>query len=105
MCIANIKHAYNLLTENYQPNFSTDIFRMASAKESSNEKPVEEDEEEEDPYYTILEKSGCAKYHYALQDCYSEKRDWRECKKEMDEFKKCNMAQQKLKNRTKGMQK
>ena len=27
----------------------------------------EEDEEEEDPFYTRIDKSGCSKYHYALQ--------------------------------------
>lgn len=81
-----------------------DIFRMTAPKEESSVITVEE-EEEEDPFYTIIEKSGCSKYHYALQDCYTEKKDWRECKKEMEEFKQCNMAQQKLKNRTKGTQK
>ena len=80
-----------------------DIFRMTVPKEESSVKA--EEEEEEDPFYTIIEKSGCSKYHYALQDCYAEKKDWRECKKEMEEFKQCNMAQQKLKNRMKGTQK
>lgn len=64
-----------------------------------------QEEEEEDPFYTIIEKSGCAKYHYALQDCYAEKKDWRLCKKEMAEFQQCTKAQQKLKNRTKSTQK
>ena len=76
---------------------------MAVPKELPTNEGVEE--EEEDPFYTIIEKSGCAQYHYALQDCYAEKKDWRECKKEMEEFKKCNMAQLKLKNSTKGTQK
>ena len=78
---------------------------MTVPKEESSVKAVEEEEEEEDPFYTIIEKSGCSKYHYALQDCYAEKKDWRECKKEMEEFKRCNIAQQKLKNKTKGTQK
>ena len=54
---------------------------MAAPKESHKN----ENEEEEDPFYTIIENSGCAQYHYALQDCYAEK-DWRQCKKEMQEF-------------------
>lgn len=73
---------------------------MTTPKESSSDK----DDEEEDPFYTIIENSGCAKYHYALQDCYIEKKDWRQCKKEMEEFQRCNEAQQKLKNK-KGTQK
>ena len=68
---------------------------MAASKESHNN----ENEEEEDPFYTIIENSGCAQYHYALQDCYAEKKDWRQCKKEMQEFQRCTAAQQKLKNR------
>lgn len=71
--------------------------RMA---ENKNPTPTEE-EEEEDPFYTIIEKSGCSKYHYALQDCYAETRDWRKCKKEMQDFQACTEAQRKLKNRTK----
>ena len=77
--------------------------RMTTPKESSSDNK-DEDEEEEDPFYTIIENSGCSKYHYALQDCYIEKKDWRECKKEMEEFRRCNEAQQKLKKR-KGTQK
>ena len=46
-------------------------------------------EEEEDPYDIRIKKSGCAKYHYALQDCYAEHKDWRKCTKEMADFKKC----------------
>lgn len=72
---------------------------MTTPKESSSDK-----DDEEDPFYTIIENSGCAKYHYALQDCYIEKKDWRQCKKEMEEFQRCNEAQQKLKNK-KGTQK
>ena len=57
-------------------------------------------DEEEDLYETLLEKSGCAKLHYALQDCYFEHNDWRKCQKEMQEFKKCvdeQKAAQKIK--------
>ena len=77
--------------------------RMTTPKESSHSNTVEE--EEEDPFYTIIEKSGCAKYHYALQDCYTEKKDWRECKKEMEAFQQCNEAQQRLKKRKQTEQK
>jgi len=78
---------------------------MANSEETSSSNKVVEEEEEEDPFYTIIEKSGCAKYHYALQDCYIEKKDWRECKKEMQEFQQCTIAQKKLKNRTESTQK
>ena len=48
-----------------------------------------EEEEEEDPFEMRVEKSGCAKFHYALQDCHYQHGDWRKCKKEMEDFKQC----------------
>ena len=57
-------------------------------------------EEEKDAYEVALEKSGCSQFHYALQDCYFEHRDWRKCQKEMADFKKCTEEQNKLKTGT-----
>ncbi|KRX74341.1 Neuropathy target esterase sws, partial [Trichinella sp. T6] len=42
-----------------------------------------------DQFDKLLEKSGCAKEHYVLQDCYAEHKDWRKCKKEIDALRKC----------------
>ena len=53
------------------------------------EKLQNQSEEEKDLYETLIEQSGCAKYHFALQDCYFEHNDWRKCRKEMEEFKMC----------------
>ena len=78
---------------------------MSENKSPPTKTTTEEEEEEEDPFYTIIEKSGCSKYHYALQDCYAETRDWRKCKKEMKDFQACTKAQLSLKNRAKGTQK
>ena len=64
---------------------------------SHKEKFAHLSEEEKDSFELALEKSGCAKHHYALQDCYFEHRDWRKCKKEMEELKKCTDEQQKMK--------
>jgi cytochrome c oxidase assembly factor 4 len=44
---------------------------------------------EEDPYIARIKRSGCFVQHEILQDCYFAKNDWRECRKEMMEFKKC----------------
>lgn len=47
-------------------------------------------EEEEDPFYTMLDRSGCAKHHYKLQDCFHDNGgDWRKCQLEMKEFREC----------------
>lgn len=38
---------------------------------------------------SIVLKSGCAIENDKLRDCYYAKRDWRQCRVEMDEFRKC----------------
>lgn len=43
---------------------------------------LEQQSEEEDVYETLIENSGCSKFHFALQDCYFEHGDWRKCQKE-----------------------
>ncbi|RDD42992.1 Cytochrome c oxidase assembly factor 4-like protein, mitochondrial [Trichoplax sp. H2] len=52
-------------------------------------KSKQDDDEEKDPFEIIIEKSGCSAFHYALQDCMFENRDWRKCKEEMKSFKDC----------------
>ena len=57
-------------------------------------------DEEEDFFNTAIQRSGCAKEHYTLQDCYSNKGDWRECKKEMAQFRTCMDQQRKMKDKS-----
>ena len=57
------------------------------------EKLEQQSEEEKDLYETLVENSGCSKYHFALQDCYFEHNDWRKCQKEMTEFRQCMSKQ------------
>ena len=56
-------------------------------------------EEEKDSYEIALEKSGCSQFHFALQDCYFEHKDWRMCQKEMAEFKRCYDSKNKKKTK------
>ena len=49
----------------------------------------EEDEEEDDPVISMINKTGCLKLHYAVQECMAEKQDWRQCQKEVSEFRGC----------------
>ncbi|XP_077869185.1 uncharacterized protein LOC102809848 [Saccoglossus kowalevskii] len=60
----------------------------------SRKAPHADDDEEEDPVETLLDKTGCAKYHYAVQDCMFENKDWRKCQAEVNEFRQCIMKQQ-----------
>jgi hypothetical protein len=61
------------------------------------------EDEEKDPFEIRLERSGCSKYHYQLQECYYEhNNDWRKCQNEMKEFRECMARQQQqLQHRTK----
>lgn len=52
--------------------------------------------DDDDPYIARIKRSGCFSHHEKLQDCYFEKKDWRECRKEMMEFKQCFLTNQKL---------
>ena len=60
----------------------------------ANSDNKEEEEEEEDFFNVTIHQSGCAKEHYSLQDCYSDRGDWRKCTEEMTQFRAC-MARQK----------
>ena len=58
--VDKIAHSQNIL--HFFPKYSgTQQLNNMSSKETVVE------EEEEDPYDTRIKKSGCAKYHYALQ--------------------------------------
>ncbi len=58
-------------------------------------------EEEKDEWEERIERSSCSKFHYSLQECYSEHGDWRLCQREMEQFKKCMDEQNKLKRTSK----
>ena len=40
-------------------------------------------DDEPDEWDQRIEKGGCAKEHYKLQDCYMDTKDWRKCKDEV----------------------
>ena len=67
--------------------------KIGTKMTSHKEKQESLTEEEKDVYECALEKSGCSKFHFALQDCYYEHKDWRKCKKEMADLKKCTDEQ------------
>jgi hypothetical protein len=53
-----------------------------SSKPSGHEKHVSL-EDEPDEWEQRIDRGGCAKEHYKLQDCYMETKDWRKCKEEV----------------------
>ncbi|KAH6571070.1 hypothetical protein BASA50_003696 [Batrachochytrium salamandrivorans] len=45
--------------------------------------------DEEDPWITRIKRSGCFSEHEAMQDCYYDKKDWRQCREAMAAFRLC----------------
>ncbi|XP_054830808.1 cytochrome c oxidase assembly factor 4 homolog, mitochondrial [Eublepharis macularius] len=69
---------------------------MSSARPSGhdwNRKP--NTEEEEDPLDQMISRTGCAAFHYAVQECMAEHQDWRKCQQQVQSFKDCMSKHQK----------
>ena len=56
---------------------------------SATENKDSKDDDDEDHVTTAIIKTGCFAFHEKLQECYIVKRDWRDCAKEMQEFRQC----------------
>jgi hypothetical protein len=54
---------------------------------SGHEKHVSTSQDDElDEWDQRIERGGCAKEHFKLQDCYLGTKDWRKCKAEVHRF-------------------
>lgn len=61
---------------------------MSNSALSAN-RPTNPDEDEPDDWDKRISNTGCAGENTQLNDCFFEKKDWRLCKREMEEFKAC----------------
>ncbi|CAP66508.1 uncharacterized protein PODANS_4_3280 [Podospora anserina S mat+] len=50
---------------------------------------AEQEDDEPDEWDKRIFSTGCAEENAKLTDCYYEKKDWRQCKEEMEMFKQC----------------
>ena len=66
---------------------------MSNPKVTSQPAPPVEDDNEPDDWDNRIFSTGCAVENTKLNDCYFEKKDWRLCKQEMEEFRACWKAQ------------
>ncbi|XP_032076188.1 cytochrome c oxidase assembly factor 4 homolog, mitochondrial [Thamnophis elegans] len=55
----------------------------------------EEEEEEEDPFDQMIQRTGCATFHYAVMECMAEHQDWRKCQEQVQSFRTCMAEHQK----------
>ncbi|KAG9298776.1 hypothetical protein G9A89_012844 [Geosiphon pyriformis] len=46
-------------------------------------------QEELDEHELRIQKTGCYQENEALQNCFAEKHDWRDCQDILQKFKKC----------------
>ena len=58
------------------------------SKEKSESKSTT-DNDDEDHVTSAIRKTGCFQFHEKLQECYIDKKDWRQCSEEMQEFRRC----------------
>uniref|UniRef100_A0A8D0BQ81 Cytochrome c oxidase assembly factor 4 homolog n=1 Tax=Salvator merianae TaxID=96440 RepID=A0A8D0BQ81_SALMN len=69
---------------------------MSNPGHNWSRKPkAEEEEEEEDPFDQMISRTGCASFHYAVQECMAEHQDWRKCQQQVQSFKDCMQKYQK----------
>ncbi|KAL6865642.1 hypothetical protein ACO1O0_001737 [Amphichorda felina] len=50
---------------------------------------VVEEDDEPDEWDKRIFSTGCADENAKMTDCYFEKKDWRACAEEMEQFKRC----------------
>ncbi|KAJ3088862.1 hypothetical protein HK102_007759 [Quaeritorhiza haematococci] len=67
----------------------TDTDKTDKATPTLTPTPASDDDDEEDPYVVRLKQSGCYDQHITLQDCYWDKKDWRQCQSEIRAFREC----------------
>jgi len=48
-----------------------------------------DEEDLEDPVERMLKKTGCLEKHYSVQECIAETKDWRQCQKQVADFRAC----------------
>ncbi|KAF9921552.1 hypothetical protein FBU30_008387 [Linnemannia zychae] len=60
-----------------------------TTKENNNNNNDDDEEEEEDEYDLRIKRTGCSAENEALQLCYAEKHDWRQCQEAMTAFREC----------------
>lgn len=67
----------------------------SSGKQSDGVSAVADNQD--DPVDRMIERTGCATQHAAVQFCFADTRDWRKCQKEVGELKLCMDRYQKVK--------
>ncbi|KAF2863845.1 hypothetical protein K470DRAFT_254726 [Piedraia hortae CBS 480.64] len=62
---------------------------MSGSKQPEKVVSQDVDDEEPDDWDKRIYSTGCAKENTKLNECFFDKKDWRACKDEMEEFRQC----------------
>ncbi|KAI9746714.1 MAG: hypothetical protein M1818_000428 [Claussenomyces sp. TS43310] len=62
---------------------------MSQAESDSRAAAKVEDDDEPDEWDKRIFSTGCADENTKMNDCFFEKKDWRLCKSELENFKQC----------------
>ncbi|RYP78730.1 hypothetical protein DL771_000397 [Monosporascus sp. 5C6A] len=62
---------------------------MSKQESTAQQAAGTQDDDEPDDWDKRIFSTGCADENAKLTDCYFEKKDWRQCKKEMEIFRAC----------------
>ncbi|KAI6382860.1 hypothetical protein MCOR25_000376 [Pyricularia grisea] len=57
--------------------------------EAEHKQASTEDDDEPDEWDKRIFSTGCSEENWKLTECHSDKKDWRQCTKEMERFKEC----------------
>ncbi|KUJ20675.1 uncharacterized protein LY89DRAFT_695255 [Mollisia scopiformis] len=62
---------------------------MSKSESDSKVATAVEDDDEPDDWDKRIFSTGCSVENAKMTDCYFEKKDWRQCKDELETFRKC----------------
>ncbi len=71
------------------PTFVLDPPSKDKTEQNQTSSSAGDNNDDEDHVTSAIRKTGCFQFHEKLQECYIEKKDWRSCTKEMQEFRQC----------------
>ncbi|EHL03132.1 putative Cytochrome oxidase assembly factor 4 [Glarea lozoyensis 74030] len=68
--------------------------KMSKASTEPQKKTAIDFDDEPDDWDKRIFSTGCAEENTKMNDCFYEKKDWRVCKNELENFKQCWKRQQ-----------
>jgi len=84
--MGNVFSGGSVTLENH---FRGDLYKSFVVHAAKSPNAVEDEDEFDDPVERMLKKTGCLEKHYSVLECIAETKDWRQCQKQVQDFKEC----------------